>query len=127
MTTPQTRAARDPLIAERFAAGDDVQMIAAQFGVTDRTVCRALVRTKARPPRAERLRTDAERVLEVLADGMPANWAAETLRLNYEPVARLARQLPNRRRDVSEWQRVWGEIRNSSALLALHYEFAPRT
>ncbi len=126
MTTPQLREARDPLIAARYAAGDDVQMIAAQFGITERTVCRALVRTKARPPRAERLQHDAQRVLLVLADGMPANWAAETLGMNYEPVARLARQLPSRRRDVSEWQRVWGEIRNSPTLLALHYQFAPR-
>lgn len=126
-TTKPATMERDAEIARAYLAGEtDTAALSARFRITDRSICRALIRAGVREPQRKRPANRREEVLALMSDGMPANWAAETVGMNYEAVSKIAKALPQRREFVSEWGEVWGAIRNSSALLEWHYQFAPR-
>lgn len=126
-TTKPATIARDAEIARAYRAGEtDTAVLAARFKITDRSICRALVRAGVREPQKKRPANRRAEVLALMSDGMPANWAAETVGMNYEAVTKIAQGIPQRREFVTEWGEVWGAIRNSTALLEWHYKFAPR-
>lgn len=110
------------LILERYASGDTMLAIGNTLGVNFRTVRRVLQANGAYVPA---VRVDREGLKKFMADGMPANWAAETLGMNYETARTAARATPGRRENAAEWNRVWSQIRNNSTLLELHRQFAP--
>lgn len=122
----QTRAmlARDDEIRRLYVAGvTDTRQIASRFGVTERTAQRALVRAGLRPPRQVHTPQHDE-LRRCLADGMPANWAAETVGVTYNVAARVARHMPNRREHVEEWDAAWREISRDPKLRRIHDEIA---
>ena len=119
-------AQRDAAIGEMYAEGRTTKEIADYYGVSPRTVQRALARCgiadegKRAAPHA----FDAA-IGAMMADGLPASWCAEDVPLHVETIRQVARGLPGRREAVREWARVWQEIRRSETLFELHRQFAP--
>jgi hypothetical protein len=66
-------------------------------------------------------------VIDSLAHGMPAPWAAEGTPHSQKSTSKwAAAKLPQRDVELKEWQRVWPTILKNPALRALHDEFAPK-
>lgn len=104
----------------------DVWQLAAELGVTDRTVYRMTERLNLRERRpAPDYAADYARLTQLAEEGMPANWIAEDIRLSYEVTQRHATAVPGHREHVREWTRTWQFIRQRPELLALHHEFSP--
>lgn len=117
---------REERVAELWAMGArEVRDIAAAVRTTERTVQRILLRLRLRTPRAESERVDYARLARLAEEGMPANWIAEDLGVNYRAVQEHTRHVPGREEAKREWASAWQSIRQNEALLALHHEIAP--
>lgn len=128
MSTPiATQRNREQKCRDLWQLGvRDVRQLAAELGVTDRTVYRMTERLKLRERRPVRdYAPDYARLAQLAEEGMPANWIAEDICLSYEVTQRHAASVPGHREHVREWTSVWHAIRQRPELLALHYEFSP--
>lgn len=103
----------------------DTRELGRLVGVTDRTVCRYLLRIQAREAKSTQDDVDYARLACLAEEGMPANWIAEDLGISYGTALRHANEVPGRREHVREWTRAWHAIRQDPALLALHWEITP--
>lgn len=115
----------DPRIREMTLERKSARVIAAEVGLSERTVVRARARMKIQDVNtAPHLTADqVEQIKRLCADWQPANWVAETVGVSRETVNRHA---PPRAGDVEEWNVAWAAIMRRPALLALHQEFAPK-
>ncbi len=103
--------------------------VARHFGVSSRTVRRWVVGWgMADPAPRPRFRDSfSPGVLDSLAHGMPAPWAAEGTPHSQKGASDWATaQFPQRTDELKEWRRVWPAILHNPTLRALHDEFAPK-
>lgn len=129
MVTPrqQARLERNARIIAAWQDCEDTNAVAAMIGISSRQIQRIVA--PARPPEVVRKRfagPPREWAEREMTDGMPANWAAETIGMHYETVAEVARRLPGRDENRREWDRVWHQIRQHERLVDFHHEFMPR-
>lgn len=116
---------RDADICAAYRAGlRSPASLGAMFGVTERTAQRALIRGGIRQVRPA-VNPAHHALRELLADGMPANWASETVGTSYNVAVDVARTMPNRRENVREWDEAWKVISRDPKLRRLHDEIAP--
>jgi transposase len=125
---PEVLEHRRRRVRELTEGGKSLGYIAAELGITRRSVSRYRARLGTPAPETA-LRPKAltpeldELVRRMRADGVPTTWVADTVP-GMTPDQ--ARRYPMGRENQLEWQRAWAAIRRNPTLRALHYEFAPK-
>jgi hypothetical protein len=125
MSAAQVEAAmsrRQEIIAAYRGGCVNRNLLASRFGVSKRTIERAL---RGICQGRKSVPVDPDAALALLAEGMPANWASETLGVSYEALRPIARTIPDHDEAVREWKRAWSAIKRNPELLDLHEQFAP--
>lgn len=103
------------------ARGLSYPQLAAQLGVSTKTVWRARRRAKLIGSRVRPVTTEERARVKLLAsERMPATWIAEDVGRGVSWVRAQVRGGPD-----SDWSSAWHQIRQNPTLLALHREFAP--
>lgn len=110
-------------LAELAAQGLPRAEIASRMSIHVDSVSRTLMRIGMARSRNNKISAEQyERMRILVAEGMPATWIAEDIGCDRSTVTSA---YPFGKEAKAEWARAWSRIRNSSALLELHKEFAP--